>query len=54
MKLAIKREVFRKLMGVKGAYLATLPKDEEVNKVLAMFRAAPTLKQMFEYVERAR
>jgi carboxyl-terminal processing protease len=50
MKLAIKREVFRKLMGVKGAYLATLPKDEEVNKVLAMFHAAPTLKQMFEYV----
>jgi len=50
MKLAIKREVFRKLMGTKGAYLATLGKDEEVNKVLAMFRAAPTLKQMFEYV----
>ena len=50
MKLAIKREVFRRLMGVKGAYLATLPKDEEVNKVLAMFHAAPTLKQMFEYV----
>ncbi|MCX5753978.1 MAG: S41 family peptidase [Candidatus Krumholzibacteria bacterium] len=49
MKLAIKREVFRRLMGVKGAYLATLPKDEEVNKVLSMFRAAPTLKQMFEY-----
>lgn len=51
MKLAIKREVFRKLMGTKGAYLATLPKDEEVNKVLAMFRAAPTLKQMFAFVE---
>jgi carboxyl-terminal processing protease len=51
MKLAIKREVFRKLMGTKGAYIATLPKDEEVNKVLAMFRAAPTLKQMFAYVD---
>jgi len=50
MKLAIKREVFRKLMSTKGAYLATLGKDEEVNKVLAMFRAAPTLKQMFAYV----
>jgi carboxyl-terminal processing protease len=49
MKLAIKREVFRKMMGTKGAYLATLPKDEEVNKVLAMFRAAPTLKEMFAY-----
>jgi carboxyl-terminal processing protease len=51
MKLAIKREVFRKMMGTKGAYLATLPKDEEVNKVLTMFRAAPTLKQMFAYVD---
>jgi carboxyl-terminal processing protease len=51
VKLAIKREVFRKLMSTKGAYLATLPKDEEVNKVLAMFRAAPTLKEMFAYVD---
>jgi carboxyl-terminal processing protease len=51
MKLAIKREVFRKLMGTKGAYLATLPEDEEVNMVRAMFRAAPTLKQMFAYVD---
>ncbi len=51
VKIAIKREVFRKLMGTKGAYLATLGKDEEVNKVLSMFRAAPTLKQMFEYVD---
>jgi len=51
VKLAIKREVFRKLMGTKGAYIATLDKDEEVNKVLAMFRAAPTLKQMFAYVK---
>jgi len=50
MKLAIKREVFRKLMGTKGAYLATLPKDEEINKVLAMFRAAPALEDMFAYV----
>jgi len=49
VKLAIKREVFRKLMGTKGAYLATLDKDEEVNKVLAMFHAAPTLPQMFTY-----
>jgi len=51
MKLAIKREVFRKLMGTKGAYIATLPEDEEVNMVRAMFRAAPTLKQMFVYVD---
>ncbi len=51
MKLAVKREVFRKLMSTKGAYIATLPKDEEVNKVLAMFRAAPTLKEMFAYVD---
>jgi carboxyl-terminal processing protease len=51
-KLAIRREVLRKLMGTKGAYLATLPKDEEVNEVLEMFRAAPTLSQMFAYVSR--
>ena len=51
VKLAIKREVFRKLMGTKGAYIATLDKDEEINRVLAMFRAAPTLPQMFAYVK---
>jgi carboxyl-terminal processing protease len=51
MKLAIKREVFRKLLGTKGAYIATLPKDEQVQKVLAMFRAAPTLQQMFAYAQ---
>ena len=51
-KLAIKREVFRKLMGTKGAYLATLAKDDEVNKVLAMFGAGPTLEQMFAYVNK--
>jgi len=50
VKLAIKREVFRKLLGTRGAYIATLPKDEEVNKVLEMFRKAPTLHQMFAYV----
>jgi len=51
-RLAIKREVFRKLMGTKGAYLATLAKDDEVNKVLAMFGAGPTLEQMFAYVNK--
>jgi len=50
VKDSIKREVFRKLFGVKGAYLATLPHDEEVQKVLDMFRKAPTLKDMFEYI----
>lgn len=50
-KLAIKREVFRRLMGTKGAYLATLSHDEEVGRVLEMFRAAPTLERMFAYVQ---
>ena len=50
VKLAIKREVFRKIMGTKGAYIATLPADEEVNKILEMFKKAPTLSQMFAYV----
>lgn len=51
-RLAIKRELFRKLMGTKGAYLATLNRDPEVTAVLDMFRAAPTLAEMFSYVER--
>ncbi len=51
VRLAIKREVFRKLMGTKGAYVATLPKDDEVNATIEMFKKAPTLKQMFAYVE---
>jgi len=50
-KLAIRREVFRRRMGTKGAYLATLPHDEEVQKILEMFRAAPTLDRMFAYVQ---
>jgi carboxyl-terminal processing protease len=50
LKLAIKREVFRKLMGTRGAYIATLPRDEEVAKALEMFKKAPTLRQMFAYV----
>ena len=52
VKLAIKREVWRKVMGTKGAYLATLPKDEEVTATIEMFKKAPTLKQMFTYVDR--
>jgi carboxyl-terminal processing protease len=50
-KLAIRREVFRRLMGTKGAYIATLSHDEEVQRILEMFRAAPTLQQMFAYVQ---
>jgi carboxyl-terminal processing protease len=50
VKLAIKREVFRKLLGAKGAYIATLPEDKEVTSTIEMFKKAPTLKQMFAYV----
>jgi len=50
IKNAIHREVFRKLYGVKGAYRSTLPHDEEVQKVLELFRKAPTLKEMFSCV----
>lgn len=46
----IKREVFRKLFGTKGAYIATLANDEEVVQVLEMFREATTLDEMFSYV----
>ncbi|OQX85752.1 MAG: hypothetical protein B6D63_01560 [Candidatus Latescibacteria bacterium 4484_7] len=47
----IKREVFRKLYGLKGAYIATLPEDEEVQKAIELFKKAPTLSEMFKYVE---
>jgi carboxyl-terminal processing protease len=49
--LAIKREVFRKLFGTKGAYIATLLEDREIRKVLEMFENAPSLEAMFEYVK---
>ncbi len=49
VKLGIRREVFRKLYGTKGAYRATLPEDDEVNAVLEMFAEAATLSKMFAY-----
>lgn len=45
----IRREVFRKLYGTRGAYVATLAEDEEVVKVLEMFRTTTTLDDMFTY-----
>jgi len=50
-RLGIKREVFRKLFGTRGAYMATLPEDEELNKVLEMFNKTSGLEEMFAYVE---
>jgi carboxyl-terminal processing protease len=52
VKLGVKREVFRKLYGTKGAYIATLPEDEEINAILEMFSEAPTLSEMFAYAAR--
>jgi carboxyl-terminal processing protease len=49
VKLGIKREVFRNLYGTKGAYIATLPEDEEVNAVLKMFAQSANLDDMFAY-----
>ena len=48
-RLGIKREVFRKLFGAKGAFIATLPRDEEINRVLEMFQKTSSLAEMFEY-----
>lgn len=48
-RLGIKREVFRKLFGAKGVFIATLSKDEEINRVLEMFDNTSTLGEMFEY-----
>lgn len=50
VRLGIKREVFRKLFGSKGAFIATLPKDDEINRVLEMFDKTSTLGEMFEYI----
>jgi carboxyl-terminal processing protease len=52
VKLGIKREIFRGMYGTKGAYISTLSSDDEVNKVLEMFRQAPTLTEMFAFVKK--
>ena len=49
VKLGVRREVFRKLYGTKGAYKATLPDDDEVNAVLRMFNESTSLDAMFAY-----
>lgn len=49
VKLGVRREVFRKLYGTKGAYKATLPNDDEVNAVLKMFNESASLDDMFAY-----
>jgi len=49
VKLGVRREVFRKLYGTKGAYRATLPEDDEVNAVLRMFNESTSLDDMFAY-----
>jgi len=48
----IRREIFRKLKGTEGAYLATLPDDEEFQKVMKLFEETGSLSEMFEYVEK--
>ncbi|HSG28628.1 MAG TPA: S41 family peptidase [Candidatus Krumholzibacterium sp.] len=49
VRKAIRREVFRKMHGTKGAYIATLAEDTEVVKVLEMFRNTSTLEEIFTY-----
>lgn len=51
VKAGIKREVFRKVMGTEGAYIAGLPEDEEFRMVMEMFRNTNSLAEMFEYVK---
>jgi carboxyl-terminal processing protease len=51
VKTGIKREVFRKLMGTEGAYIAALPDDTEFQKVMKMFRETNSLSEMFDYVK---
>ncbi|MBU8923477.1 MAG: S41 family peptidase [Bacteroidales bacterium] len=49
VKQGIRREVFRKLYGTKGAYVATLAEDYEIIEVLEMFRKVNTLEEVFSY-----
>ena len=53
-KLGIKREIFRKMFGAKGAFIATLSKDEEISKVIEMFDRTSTLDEMFNYMKEHR
>ena len=50
-RLAIKREVFRKMFGSKGAFIATLGKDEEISKVIEMFDKTSSLEEMFLHIK---
>lgn len=52
VKTGIKREVFRKLKGTEGAYIAALPDDTEFQKVMRMFRETDSLSEMFDYVKK--
>ncbi|MCK4537605.1 MAG: S41 family peptidase [Candidatus Krumholzibacteria bacterium] len=49
VKQGIRREVFRKLYGTKGAYVATLAEDPEIIEILEMFRNVNTLEEIFSY-----
>ncbi len=51
VKTGIKREVFRKVMGTEGAYIAALPEDEDFQKVMKMFKSNDSLSEMFKYVK---
>ena len=51
VKAGIKREVFRKVMGTEGAYIAGLPEDEEFQMIMEMFRNTNSLAEMFKYVK---
>ncbi len=52
VKTGIKREIFRKLMGTEGAYIAALPDDEDFQKVMKMFEETDSISEMFEYVKK--
>lgn len=51
IKKAITREIVSKNFGRKDMYRVLLHNDEEFQKVIRLFKEAPTLKDMYDYAE---
>lgn len=50
IRTGVKREIFRKAFGTDGVYEVALAQDEELRKILEMFEKAPTIEEMFAYI----
>jgi len=52
VKKAITREIIAKNFGRKAMYRVLLNRDTEFQKILELYREAPTLSELFDYAER--